>query len=87
MCIGDPDRKCRVESGIGHTQRTPLRGLPFQTPDAAQTYLDRLNAHWADTHIHGTTKPQASAGSGSGRRAVDRPARAAPGPRDRAAAA
>jgi transposase len=56
--VGDPDRKGKVESGIGHTQRTPLQGLRFETLEAAQAYLDRWDAHWADTRIHGTTKRQ-----------------------------
>jgi len=56
--VGDPDRKGKVESGIGHTQRTPLQGLRFETIEAAQAYLDRWEEHWADTRIHGTTKRQ-----------------------------
>jgi transposase len=56
--VGDPDRKGKVEAGIGHTQKTPLQGLRFETIEAAQAYLDRWDAHWADTRIHGTTKRQ-----------------------------
>jgi len=59
--VGDPDRKGKVESGIGHTQRTPLKGLRFERLDAAQTYLDHWDARWADTRIHGTTKRQVAA--------------------------
>jgi len=59
--IKDPDRKGKVESGIGHTQRTPLKGVRFESLDEAQTYLDRWEAHWADTRIHGTTKRQVAA--------------------------
>ncbi len=59
--IQDPDRKGKVESGIGHTQRTPLKGLRFESLEEAQTYLDRWEAHWADTRIHGTTKRQVAA--------------------------
>jgi transposase len=59
--VGDPDRKGKVESGIGHTQRTPLHGLRFETLEAAQAYLDRWDAHWADTRIHGTTKRHVAA--------------------------
>jgi len=55
---GDPDRKGKVEAGIGHTQKTPLKGLRFETLEAAQAYLDRWEARWADTRIHGTTKRQ-----------------------------
>ncbi len=59
--VGDPDRKGKVESGVGHTQKTPLRGLRFETLEEAQAYLDRWDARWADTRIHGTTKRQVAA--------------------------
>jgi transposase len=59
--VGDPDRKGKVESGVGHTQKTPLQGMRFETIDEAQTYLDRWDARWADTRIHGTTKRQVAA--------------------------
>lgn len=59
--VGDPDRKGKVESGIGHTQKTPLQGQRFETLEAAQAYLDRWDAHWGDTRIHGTTKRQVAA--------------------------
>ncbi len=29
--VGDPDRKGKVESGIGHTLKTPLQGQRFET--------------------------------------------------------
>jgi hypothetical protein len=54
----DPDRKGKVESGVGHAQRTPLRGMRFESIEEAQAYLDRWEANWADTRIHGTTKRQ-----------------------------
>jgi transposase len=59
--VGDPDRKGKVESGVGHAQKTPLQGLRFETLEAAQAYLDRWEARWADTRIHGTTKRQVAA--------------------------
>jgi transposase len=59
--VGHPDRKGKVEAGIGHTQKTPLKGLRFETLEAAQAYLDRWSEHWADTRIHGTTKRQVAA--------------------------
>ena len=59
--VRDPDRKGKVESGIGHTQQTPLKGQRFETLEAAQAYLDQWEARWADTRIHGTTKRQVSA--------------------------
>src|SRR5213593_1079533 len=58
--VGDPDRKGKVESAIGHTQ-SALKGLRFETLEAAQAYLDRWDARWADTRIHGTTKRQVAA--------------------------
>ena len=56
--IQDPDRKGKVESGVGHAQKTPLKGLRFESLEEAQLYLDRSEARWADTRIHGTTKRQ-----------------------------
>jgi transposase len=56
--VGDPDRKGKVEAGVGHAQKTPLRGQRFETLEAAQAYLDRWETQWADTRIHGTTKRQ-----------------------------
>jgi hypothetical protein len=37
--IQDPDRKGKVESGVGHAQRTPLKGLRFESLEEAQAYL------------------------------------------------
>jgi hypothetical protein len=59
--IQDPDRKGKVESGVGHAQRTPLKGLRFESLEEAQSYLDCWEAHGADTRIHGTTKRQVAA--------------------------
>jgi transposase len=59
--VGDPDRKGKVESGVGHTQKTPLKGLRFETLEQAQQYLDHWEERWADTRIHGTTKRQVAA--------------------------
>jgi transposase len=59
--VADPDRKGKVESGVGHAQKTPLKGLRFETLEAAQTYLDHWEERWADTRIHGTTKRQVAA--------------------------
>jgi transposase len=56
--IQDPDRKGKVESAVGHTQKTPLKGQRFESLEQAQAYLDRWEANWADTRIHGTTKRQ-----------------------------
>ena len=56
--VRDPDRKGKVESGVGHAQKTPLKGQRFESLEQAQAYLDRWEARWADTRIHGTTKRQ-----------------------------
>lgn len=56
-----PNRKGKVESSIGHTQKTPLKGQRFDSPEEAQAYLDNWEAKWADTRIHGTTKRQVAA--------------------------
>jgi transposase len=59
--VEDPDRKGKVESGVGHAQKTPLKGLRFETIDEAQAYLDRWETNWGDTRIHGTVKRQVAA--------------------------
>ena len=59
--VRDPDRKGKVESGVGHAQKTPLKGQRFESLDEAQVYLDRWEERWADTRIHGTTKRQVAA--------------------------
>jgi hypothetical protein len=56
--VQDPDRKGKVESGVGHAKRTPLKGQRFESLEDAQVYLDRWETRWADTRIHGTTKRQ-----------------------------
>jgi hypothetical protein len=55
--VGDPDRKGKVESGVGHAQKTPLQGLRFETLDEAQAYLgvsrslgDALGGHAHSWH-------------------------------------
>ena len=40
--VRDPDRKGKVESGVGHAQKTPLKGQRFESLEEAQAYLD----HW-----------------------------------------
>ena len=59
--VNDPDRKGKVESGVGHAKKTPLKGQRFESIEQAQAYLDRWEDHWADTRIHGTTKRQVAA--------------------------
>jgi transposase len=55
--VRHPDRKGKVESGVRHAQQK-VRGLRFESLEAAQAYLDRWERRWADTRIHGTTKRQ-----------------------------
>jgi transposase len=59
--IADPDRKGKVERGVGHAKNTPLKGLRFESLEEAQAYLDHWETRWADTRIHGTTKRQVAA--------------------------
>jgi len=59
--VADPDRKGKVESGVGHAQNTPLKGKRFESLEEAQAYLDHWEQRWADTRIHGTTKRQVAA--------------------------
>jgi len=59
--VRDPDRKGKVESGVGHAKKTPLRGQRFESLEEGQRYLDRWENRWADTRIHGTTKRQVAA--------------------------
>lgn len=59
--VRDPDRKGKVESGVAHAQKTPLKGLRFESMEQAQQHLDQWEQRWADTRIHGTTKRQVAA--------------------------
>jgi transposase len=58
--VRDPNRKGKVESGVGHAKHK-LAGLRFESLEEAQAYLDRWEERWADTRIHGTTKRQVHA--------------------------
>ena len=59
--VRDPDRKGKVEAGVGHAQKTPLKGKRFESLEEGQAYLDHWEERWADTRIHGTTKRQVAA--------------------------
>jgi hypothetical protein len=59
--VRDPDRKGKVESGVGHAQKTPLKGKKFESLEEAQAYLDHWEENWADKRIHGRTKRQVAA--------------------------
>ena len=50
--------KAKVESGVGHAQKTPLQGKKFETLAEAQAFLDQWEERWADTRIHGAMKRQ-----------------------------
>jgi transposase len=53
-----PDLKGKVESAVGYTQRTALKGKRFESIDAQNVHLFYWNEHCAFTRIHGTTKRQ-----------------------------
>ena len=59
--VRDPDRKGKVEAGVGHAKKTPLKGKRFESLEEAQAYLDHWEERWPDTRIHGTTKRQVAA--------------------------
>jgi transposase len=59
--VCDPDRKGKVESGVAHAQKTPLKGKKFESLEEAQAYLDHWEENWADKRIHGRTKRQVAA--------------------------
>jgi transposase len=59
--VRDPDRKGKVESGVAHAQKTPLKGKKFESLEEAQAYLDHWEESWADKRIHGRTKRQVAA--------------------------
>ena len=44
--VRDPDRKGKVESGVGHAQKTPLKGQRFESVEEAQAYLDHWEERW-----------------------------------------
>ena len=45
--VRDPDRKGKVESGVGYTQMTPLKGKKFESLEEAQAYLDHWEERWS----------------------------------------
>jgi len=52
--LADPIlEKGKVERGVGHAKKhSPQRGCALKLEEA-QAYLDRWEANWADTRIHG----------------------------------
>jgi Mu transposase, C-terminal domain len=53
-----PDLKGKVESAVGHTQKTALKGRRFESIDEQNAFLAAWNERWAATRIQGTTKRQ-----------------------------
>jgi hypothetical protein len=45
-------------SRVLDAQKTPLKGLRSESLQEVLAHLDRWEARWADTRIHGTTKRQ-----------------------------
>ena len=56
-----PDLKGKVESEIGYTQQTALKGGRFESIEEQNVHLDHWDERWAMTRIHGTTKRQVRA--------------------------
>lgn len=56
--VRDPNRKGTVESAIGHTQSTALKGRRFESIEAQNAHLAHWETRWAATRIHGRTKRQ-----------------------------
>lgn len=59
--VRDPNRKGTVESAIGHTQATALKGKRFETLEAQNEHLERWESRWAAQRIHGTERRQVQA--------------------------
>src|ERR1700691_3878218 len=59
--VRDPDRKGKVESGVAHAQKTPLKGKKFESLEEAKAYLDHWEENWAHKPLHGRTKRQVAA--------------------------
>ncbi len=56
--IQDPDRKGKVESGVGHARRLRSRDCVSKTWKKHKRIWIAGKTRWADTRIHGTTKRQ-----------------------------
>jgi len=56
--VGDPNRKGAVESAIGHTQGTALKGRKFESIEAQNAWLAHWEERWAAPRIHGRKKRQ-----------------------------
>jgi transposase len=56
--VGDPNRKGAVESAIGHTQGTALKGRRFASIEEQNVWLAHWEERWAALRIHGRKKRQ-----------------------------
>jgi len=56
--VGDPNRKGAVESAIGHTQGTALKGRRFASIEEQNAWLAHWEERWAALRIHGRKKRQ-----------------------------
>jgi hypothetical protein len=56
--VRDPNRKGTVESAIGHTQATALKGRRFESLEEQNTFLQHWEEKWAALRIHGRAKRQ-----------------------------
>jgi transposase len=45
--VRDPDRKGKVEAGVAHAQKTPLKGMRFESLKEALAHLDQWESRWA----------------------------------------
>jgi transposase len=54
--VRDPDRKGKVERGVGHAKNTPLKGLRFESLEEAQAYPGFLTGYWQKAVVHGITE-------------------------------
>lgn len=59
--VRDPNRKGTVESAIGHTQATALKGRRFESVQAQNEFLAHWEKNWAAKRIHGTERRQVQA--------------------------
>ena len=59
--VRDPNRKGSVESAIGHTQATALKGKRFETIEEQNEHLERWETRWAAQRIHGVERRQVQA--------------------------
>ena len=68
--VRDPDRKGKVETGVGHAQKTPLKGLRFETSR-------RRRPIWITGKRAGPTRASTAPPSGRSRRCSPRSGRPA----------